>query len=482
MMPRMQGSFQTRPRQTAEREEWTMSDLSVESTSIPGLLVLRLPLHRDSRGWFKEGWQREKMLALGLPDFGPVQQNVSYNERRGVTRGIHAEPWDKLVSLATGRAFGAWVDLREGPGFGTVVTVELDPSIAVFVPRGVGNSYQALEDGTAYSYLVNDHWSAAHQYVALDLADPELGIPWPIALADADVSEKDRRNPRLSHVTPIPRPRTLILGSGGQLAKALAQVFPEAEAAGMRDLDITDRDALEAWNWPQYDVVINAAAWTDVDGAESLSGRLQAWRTNAQGPAHLARLATRHRLTLIHYSTDYVFDGSQDEHPEDEPLSPLGVYAQSKAAGDLAVVTTPRHFLLRTSWLVGEGKNFVTTMSALARRGISPEVVDDQYGRLTFALELARATRHLLEVSAPYGVYNVTNEGPTMSWADVAMQVFELSGRDPDDVVPISSEQYAIGRSPAPRPRRSGLNLAKLRSTGFYPEPAEDALKRYLST
>ena len=151
-------------------------------------LVLRLPLHRDSRGWFKEGWQREKMLALGLPDFGPVQQNVSFNERSGVTRGIHAEPWDKLVSLATGRAFGAWVDLREGPGFGTVVTVELDPSVAVFVPRGVGNSYQALEDGTAYSYLVNDHWSAAHQYVALDLADPDIAIPWPMPLAEENVA------------------------------------------------------------------------------------------------------------------------------------------------------------------------------------------------------------------------------------------------------------------------------------------------------
>ncbi|HEX6149313.1 bifunctional dTDP-4-dehydrorhamnose 3,5-epimerase family protein/NAD(P)-dependent oxidoreductase, partial [Nocardioides sp.] len=458
-----------------------MSELTVETTAIPGLRVLRLPLHVDSRGWFKESWQREKMLALGLPDFGPVQQNVSFNARRGVTRGIHAEPWDKLVSLATGRAFGAWVDLREGQGFGTVVTVELDPSVAVFVPRGVGNSYQALEDGTAYSYLVNDHWSGGQQYVAVDLADPAIGVPWPVPLQDADISDKDRQNPLLSHVSPVPRPATLILGSGGQLARALAQAFPDARTAGVRELDITDRDALEAWNWSDYDVVINAAAWTDVDGAESLPGRQQAWQTNAQGPAHLSRLATRHRLTLVHYSTDYVFDGAQDEHTEDEPLSPLGVYAQSKAAGDLAVVTTPRHLLLRTSWLVGEGKNFVATMSSLARRGVRPQVVDDQYGRLTFSHELARATRHLLDVGAPFGIYNVTNSGPVISWAEVAQRVFELCGRDPDDVVPVSTEEYATGSSPAPRPRRSGLNLAKLRSTGFEPESASAALDRYLS-
>ena len=127
----------------------TMPDLAVETTAIPGLLVVRLPVHADSRGWFKEGWQREKMTALGLPDFGPVQQNVSFNAARGATRGIHAEPWDKFVSVSTGRAFGAWVDLRAGETFGTTVHLELDPSVAVFVPRGVGNSYQTLEDGVA---------------------------------------------------------------------------------------------------------------------------------------------------------------------------------------------------------------------------------------------------------------------------------------------------------------------------------------------
>ena len=89
-----------------------MTDLAVHATAIPGLLVVDLPLHGDARGWFKENWQREKMVALGLPDFEPVQNNMSFNHEPGVTRGLHAEPWDKLVALAHGRIFGAWVDLR----------------------------------------------------------------------------------------------------------------------------------------------------------------------------------------------------------------------------------------------------------------------------------------------------------------------------------------------------------------------------------
>ncbi|WP_026095657.1 dTDP-4-dehydrorhamnose 3,5-epimerase family protein, partial [Microbacterium sp. B19] len=115
-------------------------DLTVTPTAIPGLVVVDLPVHGDARGWFKENWQRQKMTALGIDDFVPVQNNISFNDAVGTTRGIHAEPWDKFVSVATGRVFAAWVDLREGPTFGTTFSTEIDASRAVFVPRRVGNS------------------------------------------------------------------------------------------------------------------------------------------------------------------------------------------------------------------------------------------------------------------------------------------------------------------------------------------------------
>jgi dTDP-4-dehydrorhamnose 3,5-epimerase len=169
-------------------------------TTIEGVLLFDVPVHGDNRGWFKENWQREKMIAAGLPDFAPVQNNISFNDAVGTTRGIHAEPWEKFISTATGSVFGAWVDLRPGDGFGTVFTAQLDPSVAIFVPRGVGNSYQTLEPNTAYSYLVNAHWSAeaVDQYTFLNLADPDIAISWPIDLADAELSDKDRAHPSLA--------------------------------------------------------------------------------------------------------------------------------------------------------------------------------------------------------------------------------------------------------------------------------------------
>jgi len=466
-----------------------VSELSVEQTPIPGLLVVRLPLHEDSRGWFKENWQRAKMTALGLPDFGPVQHSVAYNARRGVTRGVHTEPWDKFVSVACGRIFGAWVDMREGETFGAVFSIEADPSVAVFVPRGVGNSYQVLEDGTTYSYLVNDHWRAGLAYPALNLADPTVGIPWPIPLDEAEISDKDKTTPMLGDVEPMPARKTLIVGANGQLGTALQADFPGADLVDLgpgdnpqvRTLDVTDAEQVAAWPWTDYGLVLNAAAYTAVDAAETPEGRRTAWAANAGAPATLARLAAEHRFTLVHYSSEYVFDGTLDPHTEDEPLSPLGVYAQTKAAGDVAVATAPRHYVLRTSWVIGSGKNFVRTMQQLAANGVSPTVVDDQVGRLTFTGELSRATRHLLDTGAAYGTYNVSNGGDPMSFAEVAKAVFELSGRSADEVSSVTTEEYFAGKDLAPRPLRSVMDLAKLRATGFEPEDARAALKRYLS-
>lgn len=469
---------------------------SLETTPIPGLVVVRLDRRDDARGFFKENWQREKMVAIGLPDFGPVQNNVSFNADRGVTRGIHTEPWDKFVSLATGRIFGAWVDMREGESFGATFTLEMDTAVAVFVPRGVGNSYQVLEDATAYTYLVNEHWRPGTTYPALALDDPTVAIAWPIPLAEAIVSEKDQHNPRLDPTTAIAPKKTLIIGALGQLGRALQSEFPGSDlvdllegAVGDRSvatLDLTDAEAVAAWPWQDYAVVLNAAAYTAVDAAETPDGRRTSWAANAIAPATLAGLAGRHGFTLVHYSSEYVFDGTAEEHTEDEPVSPLGVYAQSKAAGDIAVGLAPRHYLVRTSWVIGDGQNFVRTMATLAAKGVSPSVVADQVGRLTFTGELSRATRHLIDSRAPFGTYNLSNGGPEMSWAAIAREVFTRCGRNAADVSETTTAEYAAGvldkGSPfAPRPLRSAMSLAKIRATGFEPEDALVALERYLA-
>lgn len=461
--------------------------LRAASTPIPGLTVWDLPVHGDNRGWFKENWQREKMVAAGLPDFGPVQNNVSFNDAVGTTRGIHAEPWDKLVSVAAGRVFGAWVDLRSGPTFGAVFTTELDPSRAVFVPRGVGNAFQTLDPDTVYTYLVNDHYSPGSAYTSVNLADPALGIAWPVPLERAELSAKDRANPALAAIDPVPPRKTLVLGADGQLGRALRTVYadrPQVEFAGRARLDLAGGEIEHAFRWREYDTIINAAAYTAVDDAETAHGRVRAWATNVAGVAALARIATAHGLTLVHVSSDYVFDGRTDRpYREDDPLAPLGVYGQTKAAGDQVVATVARHYIVRTSWVIGEGHNFVRTMLSLAERGVNPEVVDDQFGRLTFAPELAQAIRHLAETRPPYGVYNVTGSGPATSWADIARQVFALAGHDPDRVTGVSADQYfaSIARPVAPRPRNSVLDLAKTYSVGYRTADTHEMLARYVS-
>lgn len=459
--------------------------LSANVTPIPGLTIWDLPVHGDNRGWFKENWQRAKMTALGLPDFGPVQNNISFNDAAGTTRGIHAEPWDKFVSVATGRIFGAWVDLRDGPTFGAVFTAELDPSRAVFVPRGVGNAFQTLESDTAYVYLVNDHYSPDAHYVSVNLADETLAIEWPIPLASAELSAKDRAHPRLADIQPVAPRKTLVMGADGQVGRALRaelEADPNVEFVTRDEVDLAG-DLETARRWQDYDIVINAAAYTAVDAAETPGGRADAWAVNVTGVAALARIATARGLTLVHLSSDYVFDGtSASPYREDDAVSPLGVYGQTKAAGDQLVTTVPRHYILRTSWVIGDGHNFVRTMASLAERGVDPSVVDDQIGRLTFTSELARAIRHLTTTGAPYGTYNVTGSGPAMSWADIARRVFELTGHNPARVTGVSTDAYFASATGAvaPRPRNSVLDNQKLESTGFKPAAADDSLSRYL--
>ena len=460
-------------------------ELVFKETPIPGLLIGDLTVNGDSRGWFKENWQKEKMVKLGLPeDFVPVQNNISFNAEKGVTRGIHAEPWDKFISIGAGRVFGAWVDLREGDSFGSVFTTELDPAKAIFVPRGVGNSFQALDDGTVYTYLVNDHWSPEAQslYTFLNLADKTVNIKWPIPLDQAELSDKDKNHPALSELLPMKPRKTLVIGSNGQLGRALQIEFPDAEFTDRTELDITSLNLDIARNWRQYGTIINAAAYTAVDKAETSEGREVAWQINAKAVANLAKIAIKYNsITLIHISSDYVFDGTKANHTEDELFSPLGVYGQTKAAGDIAISTVPKHYIFRTSWVVGNGNNFVRTMKSLAEKDIKPTVVNDQIGRLTFTSDLAKGIKHLVETKAPYGTYNLTGDGEPASWAEIASEVYRQTGHNANDVTGISTTEYFAGKEfISPRPLQSSLNLDKIKATGFKPSDWRQELTDYL--
>ncbi|XZO08080.1 dTDP-4-dehydrorhamnose 3,5-epimerase family protein [Weissella paramesenteroides] len=177
-------------------------------TAIPGMLEFDIPVHGDNRGWFKENFQKEKMLPLGFPkEFfkdDKLQNNVSLS-RKGVLRGLHAEPWDKYISVAdNGKVLGAWVDLREGNSFGNVYQTIIDASKGIYVPRGVANGFQVLSDTVAYSYLVNDYWALElkPKYAFVNYADSSLGIAWD-DVDNAEVSEADKNHPLLEDVNPL---------------------------------------------------------------------------------------------------------------------------------------------------------------------------------------------------------------------------------------------------------------------------------------
>jgi dTDP-4-dehydrorhamnose 3,5-epimerase-like enzyme len=177
------------------------NEMHISKTDIPELLVIALHVHGDTRSWTKESFQKEEMIAQGFPeDFEMLQNNISYNAQRGITRGIHADPWDKYISIAIGSAFAAIVDLRTGDNFGKVLTFELNPGISLFVPRGCGSAVQTLEDGTTYTHLINAHLSPEDKHVSVALDDPDLKIQWPLPLELAEISAKDKTNPKLKEI------------------------------------------------------------------------------------------------------------------------------------------------------------------------------------------------------------------------------------------------------------------------------------------
>ena len=270
---------------------------------------------------------------------------------------------------------------------------------------------------------------------------------------------------------------TLLIGGGGQVGRALAARLPDAVAPSRAELDLADLDGID---WSAFDTVVNAAAWTDVDGAET-TGRAAAWRANAAGPAALARLADRHGCMLVHLSTEYVFDGaSPTPYREDAPIAPLSAYGASKAAGDLAVTGIARHLLVRPTWVVGDGHNFVRTMAGLAGRGIAPTVVADQIGRPTFADDIADAIVHLLDAGA-HGTFHVTGGGEPASWADVARAVYAIVRPDLTVTDTTTAEYFADKPDAAARPLNSVLDLAKAQAAGVELPDWRERLKAYVS-
>lgn len=439
-----------------------MRDLRIEQTRIPGLMVVRLALQHNDDGWFMEDWHRAKMVALGLPDFRPVQHNVTHLVSRGITRGFLAEPWDRLVAVVQGRAMGAWVDLRPGAGFGHTHSCDLEPGTAVFVPRGVANAHQVLEDGTTLAYLLEHHWTpqARDRSSAVDPFDPALAIPWPIGRERAIVAHRDLMHPRLADARPMQPRRMLVVGTETRLGRALVAELPDAH--GLASAALVP-DGPSAVDLSAYDTIISAHGETG-SGVPQTPGPRETRAAAAARTHQLTDIARRHGLRYVHVTTDCIFERLAPEYAEDEPLSLTDPRSQAAAVAEIVAAGAHRHLIVRTSWVIGRDDSFIDAMLTAKRRGRRPDV-SDQLGRITFADQLAAGITHLLDVGAPSGTYNVTGDGPVVSWVEVARRIYHLAAGDPNDVRAVPSP-----RGPETVPPPSVLNLARIKAAGFRPQ------------
>ena len=252
----------------------------------------------------------------------------------------------------------------------------------------------------------------------------------------------------------------LLISPDGMLGRAWQAVL-EARGRAFQtitypDLDLTSETKMDAVEWSAFDRVINCAAWTDVDGAETAEEAATA--VNGAGVRALAQRCKTHDATLLHYSTDYVFAGDATApYPVDAPIAPVNAYGRSKAAGEAAIREVgARHLILRTSWLYAPwGQNFVLTMAKLGRSRDALRVVNDQRGRPTSAQHLAEASLGLVEAQAE-GTFHVT-DGGECTWFDFATAI--VAAVNPNCVVaPCGSDEYP---RPAKRPAYSVLDLGK---------------------
>jgi dTDP-4-dehydrorhamnose reductase len=277
--------------------------------------------------------------------------------------------------------------------------------------------------------------------------------------------------------------RYLVTGAGGQLGADLLTVLSTVDGAETRgvtrsDVDVSVQSEVDACvsGW-RPDVVLNAAAYTAVDAAET--DEAAALAANGAAPGYLAIACAAVGARLVHVSTDYVFDGTATSpYPTDAPVAPRSAYGRTKLAGERAVraALPAASYVVRTAWVYGAaGRNFVKTMARLESERDTLNVVADQIGSPTWSADLARGLVALSRSDAPAGIYHCTNGGRA-SWCDLARAVFEELGADPSRVHPISSEQYPV---PAPRPAYSVLSAAEWVAAGLPALPDwRDALRR----
>ena len=442
-------------------------------TEIPGVVLLEPEVFGDARGYFMERFSQRRFDEL----VGPlrfVQDNES-KSRYGVVRGLHFQKGEyaqaKLVSVVRGRVLDVAVDIRRGsPTFGRHVAALLDGENKrqLFIPRGFAHGFAVLSDEAVFQY------KCPRQRGRHCVGRPR---------ARDRLAASGRRNTPLGERPPAPAAgrRTgtfrirqtmniLVTGANGQLGREiqrLSAVSPNNYTfTDVAELNVTDAGAVrQAVAQTRAEVIVNCAAYTNVERAEE--DEEAADRLNRGAAENLARAAEANGATLIHVSTDYVFDGTAHlPYTEDAPTAPLGVYGRTKLAGERAVAESGCKYLtFRTAWLYSEyGNNFLKTMLRLTAEKERLNVVFDQAGTPTYARDLAMTIFSIVEggyFAGNEGLYHFSNEG-VASWYDFAAEIAAAAGHDKCRIRPCRTAEFP---TKAARPAYSVLDKSKIKET-----------------
>ncbi len=447
--------------------------MKVSPARLPGVLLIEPDVYGDERGFFLETWSQQRYAETGVPtDF--VQDNVS-RSCRDTLRGLHLQQphaQGKLVHVLEGEVFDVVVDVRVGsPTFGRWIGAALSAANhrQIYIPAGFAHGFCVRSDSALFAYKCTQVY---HPETEIGIAwnDPDLAIMWPTATPR--LSAKDGAFERLRAIDPArlprweeprrcqrPLSRCSSSAPDGMLGRAWSQLLSARgighQPARRNRIDLGDPASIAAFDFRPFRTIVNCAAWTDVDRAED--NEQAAAAVNGVGVRALAERVAEAGCTLIHYSSDYVFEGTRAEpYPVDARLNPLGAYGRSKAEGERGIrASGARHLVVRTSWLYAPwGRNFVRTIAALARSRPELRVVNDQRGRPTSAEHLADATLRLLDGGAD-GTWHVTDAGEC-TWFDFATEI--AARTNPEcRVRPCSTADMP---RPARRPAYSVLDIA----------------------
>ena len=399
-----------------------MKKFEIEEIVFKDIKLIKPKVFEDERGFFLEVFNTEEFKKLGIDEFF-VQDNHS-KSKRGVLRGLHFQTkhsQGKLVRVIKGAIYDVVVDIRKNSStYGEWYGVELDSKDRkmLYIPKGFAHGFLTLEDETEIEYKCTDIY--APQYDSgIMYNDSDLNIDWKLkeyGIEELTLSEKDRKHQSFREYTESYQGDCVLLtGANGQLGQDFQKLFDRLGvkyvATDYQELDITDKEKVREYiENSNFTVVINCAAYNDVDRAEDEIEKCYA--LNSYAVKNLTEICREKNIIFVTYSTDFVFDGKKEiPYTEEDIPNPLSVYSKSKLEGEKYSLEYEKTFLIRTSWVFGMGNNnFCKQVMNWSKDRDTLKIVDDQVSSPTYSKDLAEFSWDLIKTDK-YGLYHFSNNG-----------------------------------------------------------------------